>query len=284
MSSTARRVGVDGAGQGIAAERAEADRRICRRLARLERQAIVVDHQHGAGAEHHRALLGEVEGDDRDVLLQDVLPDIELGPVRQREDADRFALPDAGVVERPELGALVARVPGMVGGAEGEDALLGAALLLVAAGAAEGRVELVLVERLAQPLGLHHLGVQRRAGGDRVDAAGEAVLIDMDDEIEPVAPRHLVAEGDHVAELPGRVDMEQREGQLAREEGLQREMQHHARILADRIEHHRIGELGRDLADDGDRLGFEPLEMGREGAGHGLFTGGRFVCPREMST
>jgi hypothetical protein len=42
----------------------------------------------------------------------------------------------------------------MIGGAEREDALLGAALLLVAAGAAEGRVEAVFVERLLQALGL----------------------------------------------------------------------------------------------------------------------------------
>ena len=41
---------------------------------------------------------GEVERHDRDVLQIDVLPDVELGPVRQREDADRFALVHARVV------------------------------------------------------------------------------------------------------------------------------------------------------------------------------------------
>jgi hypothetical protein len=51
----------------------------------------------------------------------------------------------------------------MGSGAEREDALLGAALFLVAARAAEGGVEAVFVERLLQALGLHHLGVQRRA-------------------------------------------------------------------------------------------------------------------------
>ena len=55
-----------------------------------------------------------------------------------------------------------------------EDALLGAALLLVAPRAAEGRVELAGVERLPQRLGLHHLGVELAAGGDRVDAARHA--------------------------------------------------------------------------------------------------------------
>ena len=63
---------------------------------------------------HDRALLGEIERHDRDVLGHDVLPDVELGPVREREDADRFALADARVVELPELGPLVLRVPGVV--------------------------------------------------------------------------------------------------------------------------------------------------------------------------
>jgi hypothetical protein len=42
---------------------------------------------------HHRPLGGEIERHDLDVLGEDVLPDVELGPVRQREDADRFARP-----------------------------------------------------------------------------------------------------------------------------------------------------------------------------------------------
>ena len=35
----------------------------------------------------------------------------------------------------------------------------------------------------------------------------------------------------------------------------------HRRILADRIQHHRPLELGRDFAHDVDALGFELLEM-----------------------
>ena len=100
----------------------------------------------------------------------------------------------AGVVEAPEFRALVLRVPAMVCGAEGEDALLGAALLLVAAGAAEGRVEPVLVHRLPQALGLHHLGVEVGAGGVGIDAALQAVLVDMDDEVEAELLRDQVAE------------------------------------------------------------------------------------------
>ncbi len=38
-------------------------------------------------------------------------------------------------------------------------------------------------------------------------------------------------------------------------------MKHHARVLPDGIQHHRIAELGRDLPDDGDGLGFELLQV-----------------------
>ena len=61
------------------------------------------------------------------------MPDVEFGPVGQREDADAFALVDAGVVDAPKFGPLVLGIPGMAGGAEGKDALLGAGFFLVAA-------------------------------------------------------------------------------------------------------------------------------------------------------
>src|SRR4029078_2355344 len=96
----------------------------------------------------HRPKLAVVEGNDRDVLQVDVLPDVELGPVRQREDADRLALVLARVVEAPELRALALRIPAVLRAAEREHALLGARFLLVAAGAAERGVEGVLVQPL----------------------------------------------------------------------------------------------------------------------------------------
>ncbi len=55
--------------------------------------------------------------------------------------------------------------------------------------------------------------------------------------------------------------MEQRERQRAREEGLPGKVQHHRRILADRIEHHRALRLGDGFAQDVDALGLEPVEM-----------------------
>ena len=94
------------------------------------------------------------------------------------------------------------------------------------------------------------------------EATGEmprlsAVLVDMHQQIHAEPRRGLVAKGDHLAEFPGGVDVQQRERRLARRESLVREVQHHARILADRIEHHRVFELGHGLAHDIDRLRLE---------------------------
>jgi len=100
----------------------------------------------------------------------------------------------------------------MTRGAERKDALLGTAFFFVAARAADRHVKAEFVERLLQRLGLHHLGVQRRAGSDRVDALGQPVLIGVHDKLDPEPRGGRVAKRDHLAKLPGRVDMQQREG------------------------------------------------------------------------
>jgi hypothetical protein len=45
------------------------------------------------------------------VFLVDVLPDVDLRPVGEREDADRLPLVDLAVVEVPQLRALVLGIP-----------------------------------------------------------------------------------------------------------------------------------------------------------------------------
>src|SRR5207237_89588 len=105
-----------------------------------------------------RALRRKIERHDLDALQKYVLPDIELGPVRDRENADAFALVLAGIVEVPQLRPLVLRVPAMIGRPKGKDALLRAALFLVAPRTAERGVETVQVQCLFQPLRLPHVG------------------------------------------------------------------------------------------------------------------------------
>src|SRR5690242_11521976 len=124
--------------------------------ARLER-LLAVDQldevaqrvEHPVALEH-LTLVRVVDRRDLEVLLGDVLPHVELGPVRDREHAHVLPLLVAAVVQRPKLGALRLGIPlaGLV--AEGEDALLCAGALLVAAGAAESGVEAVLGDRVEQ--------------------------------------------------------------------------------------------------------------------------------------
>ena len=92
----------------------------------------------------------EVDRGDLELLRVDVLPHVELRPVGDREHAYVLSLVDAPVVEIPQLRPLVLRVPLAELVAEREHALLRPRALLVAARAAEGRVELVLLDRVEQ--------------------------------------------------------------------------------------------------------------------------------------
>ena len=103
------------------------------------------------------ALVRVVEVGQHDALALDVAPDVELGPVGQREHAHVLAGRVAAVVEVPELGALAARVPGAERVAQAEDPLLGAGLLLVAPAAAEHGVELVGLDGVEQRDGLQRV-------------------------------------------------------------------------------------------------------------------------------
>ena len=178
-----RRLALDRAGERVAPQRAESHRAQTRALVGAERQAIVVHHDEAAVALDHRTLGREVQRHDRDVLQVDVLPDVDLGPVGEREHPDGLALVLAGVVEAPQLGPLIARIPAMVRRAEGEAPFLGPALLLVAPGAADRGVEAVGVERELQRLGLHHVGVDLRSVGDGADPLPETVVVHEHDEL-----------------------------------------------------------------------------------------------------
>src|SRR5262249_52827221 len=105
-----------------------------------------VDHA-GDGA-NAGAAVREVDRRQLDLLALDVAPDVDLGPVAEREDAHMLALADAAVVEVPELRALRFRFPLPELVAEREDSLLGAGLLLVTPGAADHGVEAELGDRV----------------------------------------------------------------------------------------------------------------------------------------
>jgi hypothetical protein len=195
-----------------------------RRLAGTQRHAIVIEHQQCAIAHDGRAHVGKVERHHVELLAGDVAPHVLLGPIREREDARRLARAEAAVQQPPHLRPLPARVPAVAVAAKREHALLGPRGFLVAPRPAEGGVEGVRIERLPQTLRLHHVCVDGRRKVERVDAARHALLVDVHDQVEPELMRGAIAEGDHGAELPGRVDVQQRERRLARPERLARQM------------------------------------------------------------
>lgn len=202
-----------------------------------------------------------------DLFQIDVLPDIQLGPVGEREHPDALPLVDLAVVDAPQLRALVLRIPAVGLVAEGVDTLLGAGFLLVATGTTEGGIEAVFVERLLEPLGLHDVGVLAAAVHEGVDVHGQTVRVLVDDEIQPVLLGGLVPELDHLLELPVGVHVEHGEGDLARVEGLAGQVQHDGGVLADGVHHHRVFKFGGHLADDMDALGFQLLQVSQSLAG-----------------
>ena len=269
----------DGRRQRPAAERAEANQARDGRLARAQRHAVVVEHQQAAVALDGRPLGGEVERHHVEPLAGDVAPHVLLGPVGEREDARRLAGAEPPVEQAPHLGSLLARVPAVALGAEGEHALLGARGLLVAPRAAERRIEAVLIERLPQRLRLHDVGVGGGRVVDRVDAGGDPLLVGVHDQVEAELAHGAIAEGDHVAELPGGIDVQQRERRLGRIERLARQVQQHRGVLADGIEQHRLAELRGSLAEDVDALRLQQIEMASEARScHGL----RAPAPRAV--
>ena len=204
--------------------------------------------------------MGEVDRRDLELLALDVLPDVHLGPVGDREDAHVLALADAAVVEAPQLGPLRLGLPLAELVAQREDALLGACLLLVAPRAAEDRVELVLQDGVQQRGRLQ--AVARRVARLLLDAALVDRLLDRGDD-QPLAQLldAAVAELEDLGEVVAGVDVHDREREARRPERLLGEAQQHDRVLAAREQQHGSLELGGDLAHDEDRLGLQGVEM-----------------------
>ena len=88
------------------------------------------------------------------------MPDVEFGPVRERENPDRFTLVLAGVIGVPQFRTLAFGVPAVLGIAEGENPFLGAGFFLITARPAKGRIKTILVKGLFQAFGFHDLGVK----------------------------------------------------------------------------------------------------------------------------
>ena len=209
----------------------------------------------------HRPLLGEIKIDYRDFFFVNVLPNVHLRPVGERKDANAFAGMNAGVVEIPQLGALVLRIPLTGRVAEGIDALLGARFFFIAARAAEGRIEVVVAQRIQQRLRLQQsaaaLGVER----DRIRSRRNCGFIAPDQQLRANGASHRIAEGEHLGEFEAGVYMQQRKRNRRGIEGLLRQPQHDGGILADGVEHDGPLEFRSHLAQYVNALRFQQAQM-----------------------
>ena len=147
------RVGSNRARAGHAAERSHAARDSLRFLAR-QKVALGIDRHDGFAAQHHFPFAREVERHDGNILHVDVQPNIQLRPIRQRKDADAFALIEARIEDVPQLRTLILRIPLSHGIAERVDPLLGARLFFVAARPTECGIESAFGQRVQQRFGL----------------------------------------------------------------------------------------------------------------------------------
>lgn len=149
-----------------------------------------------------------VETGQLHVLAGDVTPHVQLGPVTDREHPDVLARSMPAVVQAPQLGTLLLRIPLAEGIAQAEDSLLGARTLLVAAPATQHRVELVVGDGLEQRNRLQGIADSVRALGQT--AVGQVILDVRDHQAQVVALDDLVAEGQHLGEVVPGVDVQQR--------------------------------------------------------------------------
>jgi len=105
------------------------------------------------------------------------------------------------------------------------------------------------------------MGMDIRTMAERANAVAHAIFIDMHEKLEALFARLRIAKLDHLAELPGRVDMQKGKWRRCWIKRLHRQMHHDRRILAHRIEHDRIGKGCCDFAKNMDRFCFETLQM-----------------------
>ena len=110
-------------------------------LARLQRHALIVVARAGYRCARASAVRPRSRAGRRRAFAGDVAPDVLLRPVGERKDTHRLAGAQTAVEQPPHLRALAARLPAVALRAEREHALLRTRGLLIAARAAEGRVE-----------------------------------------------------------------------------------------------------------------------------------------------
>src|SRR5580704_14308637 len=103
--------------------------------------------------------------------------------------------------------------------------------------------------------------MHRRTTPDGIDTGAQAFLIHVDKQWQIEPARGLIAKRDHLAKLPRRIDVQQREGRFCRRKSLAGKMQKNRGVFADRIEQYRVLEAGACLAQYVDAFRLKRVEM-----------------------
>src|SRR5262245_36502460 len=106
----------------------------------------VVGRNQSAVALYYESLLREIERYHLDFLLDDVLPDVALGPVGQWKHTHRFAFVNSAAVEGPELRPLPPWIPLTECVSQRKHAFFRARSFFLAACSPDCRIELILVQ------------------------------------------------------------------------------------------------------------------------------------------
>ena len=89
------------------------------------RQTVVVWHDQLSVDVDNRSFFGKIQWNDRNIFQTDILPDVQFGPVAQREYTNTFSFTDTGIVYVPKFRTLVFGIPLVKFVTEGEDTFFG---------------------------------------------------------------------------------------------------------------------------------------------------------------
>jgi len=230
-------------------------------FARQARDEGLFERQQRIAALQHEAGFGKVKRDDGDVFGVDVLPDIELGPIRERKDAQAFARMNARVENVPEFGTLIARVPLAALIAKRKDAFFGAGTFFVAARAPDSGIETAVAQTVEKRGGFECAATALGAPVEGIGAFVEGGAVGVDDQVEAEFGGVAITKLDHFLEFVAGIDVQKREGNGAGKEGFLREAQQDGGIFADGIKQDGALAFGDNFAHDVNALRFELLEV-----------------------
>jgi len=250
-----------GGGTGSIADGAEAHIADGDFIFRVDADVFGDGEQLAAGGDHTIAGVGEINIGQFDLLAADVVPDVEFGPVGNRENAHIFAFADGAVVDVPKFGSLPFGVPGAEFVADAENAFLGAGFFLVAPGAADAGVKFKFFDGFQQSVGLQGIAARVFARPVLQTLSVDGILDLADDEFFTELGRQPVAVFEHFGEIMTSIDVHQRKRKLAGAESLFGQFYERNRILAAGEQQPRSFELAGYFAQDVNGLGFQVIEV-----------------------